>query len=291
MMEDSPEDSNQESLSVEGIPEILKPTRLKDIRRYDKKTMLCPSGCGIELELSAIPNHDCVEELKRRLAEQTAFVEEKEKLRMEQADKTEEIGNEMKELVSERSRRDEIFQSKETFYQEQVSALKEQVARLEKRTRKLSNQLEGEEEETPEVSERDWRFEYDKLMAEKMTMETLFQHREKDYQKEIKSLKDEVMQLKDAVNFEKQMLALEYDEVAFKKLESLTQQLQSLIVQRHEQEAEYKTKEKDYIKQIDLLKDCVRKQENNNAVFGMRNKGLNSLGSLNSEEDELVETE
>lgn len=283
--------SNQDNLSVENIPE-LKPTRLKDIRRYDKKTMLCPSGCGIELELSAIPRHDCVEDLKKRLEYQRALVKEKEKSRMEQAEKADEISSEMEKLALERSRRDEIFQSKETFYQEQISALKEQVNRLEKKTRKLSNQLEGEENETEDLSERDWKMEYDRIVAEKKTMEILFQRREKDYQKEILNLKDEVTQLKDTVNFEKQMVALEYDEVAFKKLESLTKQLQSLIVQRHEQEAVYKNKERDYIKQIDLLKDCVKKQEGNQATLGMRKRALNSLGSLNSDEaDELPETE
>ncbi|KAJ7387481.1 hypothetical protein OS493_000811 [Desmophyllum pertusum] len=118
-------------------------------------------GCGVELDLNDIPAHDCIRDLKQRLetveshlwdkeekAEETSTMEEmyKEQLAMQDC-KIGQMSTEIKELLSERSRRDEIFNNKETFYKEQITALMDQVAKLERKLqlRRPSNHDEPEE--------------------------------------------------------------------------------------------------------------------------------------------------
>ena len=228
---------------------------LKDIRRYEKKTLLCPGGCGVELELIDILQHDCVRDLRQRL-ESVEILWSKEQSANEdshsamegayqehlalQDRKIDQMSTEIKELLSERSRRDEIFNNKETFYKEQIVALRDQVAKLERKLqlRRPSNHDEDAYEGCSEAKE--WAFRYDKLLAEKITLETLFQRREREFQREVGALKEEAAMLRESLHLEREMLSLEHDYATFNKLESLTDQLESLVQHKNKQRGRHK---------------------------------------------------
>ena len=261
---------------------------LRDIRRYDKKTLMCPGGCGLELELTNIPNHECVRDLRQKLESIEGSLREeankmtearetealyKEQL-WEQESKIEQMSTEIKELLSERSRRDEIFNNKETFYKEQLSALREQVTKLERKLqlRRPSNQ--DEDAFDGANSDRAWAFRYDRLLAEKITLETLFQRKAREYEREVEALKEEAAMLRESLHLERDMLSLEHDHATYRKLECLTDQLESLIQhknQKREQRKQHKGKE--------LMDD-----ESMNGVI--RKRVPNSIGSSTSECDE-----
>lgn len=265
---------------------------LKDIRRYEKKTLLCPGGCGIELELGDIPKHDCSRDLRQRLeslenssiksknstsSDQGGAMEAvyKEQLALQDR-KIEQMSTEIKELLLERSRRDEIFNNKETFYKEQIAALKEQVAKLEKRLqpRRPSNHDDDPFEEGNEAKE--WAFRYDKLLAEKITLETLFQRREREFQREVEALKEEAAMLRESLHLEREMLSLEHDHETFNKLASLTDQLESLVQHKNQQRAKHKHHKAS--KEIRIGQHITNGR--------IRKRIPNSVGSSNSEFDE-----
>lgn len=261
---------------------------LKDIRRYEKKTLLCPGGCGLELELSDIPAHDCVRDLRQKLesvennmqgneltANGTGTMEGvyKEQLALQDR-KIEQMSTEIKELLSERSRRDEIFNNKETFYKEQIAALRDQVAKLERKLqlRRPSNNDEDAYEEGNGA--KDWAFRYDKLLAEKITLETLFQRREREFQREVDALKEESAMLRESLHLEREMLSLEHDHATFNKLASLTDQLESLVQHKNQQRGRNK-----HHKTKDLAAEAIPNGR-------IRKRMPNSVGSSNSEFDE-----
>lgn len=262
---------------------------LKDIRRYEKKTLVCPGGCGAELDLSDIPTHDCIRDLRQRLesvetnlcdkeqkAQETGAMENtyREQLALQDS-KIAQMSTEIKELLLERSRRDEIFNNKETFYKEQITALMDQVAKLERKLqlRRPSNQEEGSFSETNGAKE--WAHRYDKLLAEKITLETLFQRREREFEREIDALKEEAAMLRESLHLEREMLSLEHDHATFNKLSNLTDQLESLV-QHKQQRGRHKSGHK-------------AKNLGGEALNGRIRKRIpNSVGSSNSEsvEDE-----
>lgn len=259
---------------------------LKDIRRYEKKTLVCPGGCGVELDLADIPAHDCVRDLKQRLesvennlwdkeqkAQEKGTMEEvyKEQLAMQDC-KIAQMSTEIKELLSERSRRDEIFNNKETFYKEQITALMDQVAKLE---RKLQLRRPSREEESFGESNgsKEWAYRYDKLLAEKITLETLFQRREREFQREVEALKEEAAMLRESLHLEREMLSLEHDHATFNKLSSLTDQLETLVHHKNQQRGRHKSH-----KAKDLSGDAINGR--------IRKRIPNSVGSSNSEFDE-----
>ena len=262
---------------------------LKDIRRYEKKTLLCPGGCGVELELNDIPEHDCIRELRQRL-ECVESLRCKEQSTNENSDsamegayqeqlalqdrKIEQMSTEIKELLSERSRRDEIFNNKETFYKEQIVALRDQVAKLERKLqlRRPSNHDEDAHERGNEAKE--WAFRYDKLLAEKITLETLFQRREREFQREVDALKEEAAMLRESLHLEREMLSLEHDYATFNKLASLTDQLESLVHHKHKQRGRHKHHKAKDLSAGDAMKPNGRIP---------RKRIPNSVGSLNSE--------
>lgn len=263
---------------------------LKDIRRYEKKTLLCPGGCGIELELNDIPVHDCIRDLKQRLesvenrfkskeetASETGTMDSvyKEQLALQDR-KIEQMSTEIKELLSERSRRDEIFNNKETFYKEQIAALRDQVAKLERKLqlRRPSNQDEDAYDE--DSGAKEWAFRYDKLLAEKITLETLFQRREREFQREVEALKEEAAMLRESLHLEREMLSLEHDHATFNKLASLTDQLESLVQHKNQQRGRHK-----HHKAKDLGAEPIA-----NGRIPCRKRIPNSVGSSNSEFDE-----
>ena len=51
---------------------------LKDVRRYDKKTLVCPGGCNAQLLLSEISSHECIKYLKDRVQQMDDNVSELE---------------------------------------------------------------------------------------------------------------------------------------------------------------------------------------------------------------------
>ena len=268
-----------------NLEQSARKLSLKDIRRYEKKTLVCPGGCGVELDLSDIPRHDCIRDLRRRLEsvenilwdkehKQTGTMEEmyKEQLALQDS-KIAQMSIEIKELLSERSRRDELFNNKETFYKEQITALMEQVAKLE---RKLQLRRPSREEESHGDSNgaKEWAYRYDKLLAEKITLETLFQKREREFQHEVEALKEEAAMLRESLHLEREMLSLEHDHTTFNKLASLTDQLETLVQHKNQQRGRHKSH-----KSKDL---------NSEAVNGRisRKRIPNSVGSSNSEFDE-----
>lgn len=261
----------------EGVVEF-KAKRLCDIRRYEKKTLTCPSGCEAELALNEIPEHDCVQYLKSRLQiMETKLRTEEDKVNnasrlgthykehfLAQESKIDQMSGDLKELLNERSRRDEMFNSKEVFYKEQITALREQVVKLERRlqVRRPSGSSANQDDYMTEGSVRD--FKYDQLMADKIGLETLFQRRERDYQREITALRGENALLRQSLHLERKILSLEHDQVAFQKLESLTDQLEEIIKQK--------------------------KQKRDGAKNGrVRHRIPNSLGSWNSDITEIDE--
>ncbi|XP_068747927.1 citron rho-interacting kinase-like [Montipora capricornis] len=266
---------------------------LKDIRRYGKKTLPCPGGCGEELELRDIPDHDCIRELRKKLESaensvskgqstdsETSIMENvyKEHLALQDR-KIEQMSTEIKELLSERSRRDDIFNNKETFYKEQIAALRDQVAKLEKRLqlRRPSNHDDKAFEENDAVKE--WALRYDKLLAEKITLETLFQRRERQCQREVEALKEEAAMLRESLHLEREMLSLEHDFTTFNKLASLTDQLETLVQHKHQQRGRRK-----HHKAKDLCKDTLMP---NGKI--QRRRVPNSVGSSNSESVDFEE--
>lgn len=260
---------------------------LKDIRRYEKKTLLCPGGCGVELELCDVPAHDCVRDLRKRLDTMENNLRSKEQTTNDtktmeavykehlalQDRKIEQMSTEIKELLAERSRRDEIFNNKETFYKEQIAALREQVAKLERRLqlRRPSNHDEDAYEDGNGAKE--WAFRYDKLLAEKITLETLFQRREREFQREVEALKEEAAMLRESLHLEREMLSLEHDYTTFNKLTSLTDQLESLVQHKHQQRGKHRHRK------------ANRDMDGDNMANGRipRKRIPNSVGSSNSE--------
>ena len=267
---------------------------LKDIRRYEKKTLICPGGCGIELDLIDIPAHDCIRDLKQRLESVENNLRSKEQTASEtgtmermyqeqlalQDRKIEQMSTEIKELLSERSRRDEIFNNKETFYKEQIAALRDQVAKLERKLqlRRPSNHDEDMYEEGNGA--KDWAFRYDKLLAEKITLETLFQRREREFQREVEALKEESAMLRESLHLEREMLSLEHDHATFNKLASLTDQLESLVQHKNQQRGKHKHHK-------GQTKDFGGEAMPNGRI--PRKRIPNSVGSSNSESVDLDE--
>jgi hypothetical protein len=313
-MECELEQMNDEGLE-QNIPEIKT---LKDVRRYDKKTLVCPGGCGAHLLLFEIAGHECVKHLKEQLTSMEDNASElesrvaemvameayyKEKL-SSMENKIEEMTEEMKVLFLERNRRDEIFSSKETFYKEQTTALKEQVTKLEKRiqaegrTQKRPSFHDEDEEYDIQRVEREWALRYDKLLAEKITMETLYQRKDREYQQEMSAMKQEVYALRDSLRLEREVMALEYDQANFEKLQSLIDQLEELVRQKRidskEMNAEVGGKERIYQHQtkedyISEEHDELSEIHHMNASHGQK-RLPSSVGSLDSEEDLIIES-
>ncbi|EDO37748.1 predicted protein [Nematostella vectensis] len=299
-------DYDSEQNSVIGLGNSTSSINsLKDVRRYEKRTLACPSGCGIHLHLNEIPSHDCIRDLKQKvqgmeenLAELESRVAEmlaieayyKDKLTTQEG-KMEEMTIEIKDLVLERSRRDEIFSSKETFYKEQNAALKEQVAKLEKRMhglpRRPSNERVNEDEyEAVQRVERDWAIRYDKLLAEKIALETLFHRKEREFAQEIAVMKEEVKALRDSLRLERDVMALEYDQANFDKLQELIDQLEDVVKRKKEavygMEHDYNQTDEDYISE-DL--EDMKILNNNNVIkhgFNTSTMGSSELEITNS---------
>lgn len=257
---------------------------LKDIRRYEKKTLLCPGGCGTDLDLNDIPTHDCMRDLRQKLesaekklcdkeekAKETGVMENtyREQLALQDC-KIAQMSTEIKELLLERSRRDEMFNNKETFYKEQITALMDQVAKLERKLqlRRPSNQEDESLSETNGAKE--WAYRYDKLLADKITLETLFQRRERESQREIDALKEEAAMLRESLHLEREMLSLEHDHATFNKLAVLTDQLESLV-----QHKQHRGRHKSSHKAKDLGSETMNGR--------IRKRVPNSVGSSNSD--------
>lgn len=225
---------------------------LKDVRRYDKKTLACPGGCEAQLQLHEIAKHECIKYLKNQLGEMDEHVNDLESRVAEMVameayykknlasleTKIEDMSEELRVLMLERTRRDEIFCSKETFYKEQTAALKEQVSRLEKRLQetRTKHSSDGEDDVEGDIQriEKDWALRYDKLLAEKITIETLYQRKEREYQHDMNAMKQEVCALRDSLRLEREVMALEFDQANFEKLQSLIDQLEELVQQKKE---------------------------------------------------------
>lgn len=261
---------------------------LKDIRRYETKTLLCAGGCGAELKLSDIPGHDCIRELRKKLERvenpnsagreiSTMETTYKEHLALQDR-KIEQMSTEIKELLSERSRRDEIFNNKETFYKEQIAALRDQVAKLEKKLqlRRPSNHDDAALEENDAVKE--WALRCDKLLAEKITLETLFQRREREFQRELDALKEEAAMLRGSLHLEREMLSLEHDHTTFNKLATLTDQLETLVQHKQQRGRHRHHKEKDLNKDTAMPNGKI-----------LRKRVPNSVGSSASESADFDE--
>lgn len=245
---------------------------LKDVRRYDKKTLVCPGGCEAQLQLHEIAKHECIKYLKEQLAQMDDHANELESrvaemVAMEAYYKTnlasleskiEDMSEELRVLMLERTRRDEIFCNKETFYKEQTAALKEQVSRLEKRLQETARTKRPSQDGDDDVEgdihriEKDWALRYDKLLAEKITIETLYQRKEREYQHDMNAMKQEVCALRDSLRLEREVMALEFDQANFDKLQSLIDQLEDLVRQK-----------KDVVKQ-DQQDDYCNNNNNNN---------------------------
>lgn len=285
--------SSPQSTADANLEQSGRKLSLKDIRRYEKKTLVCPGGCGVELDLNDIPAHDCIRDLKQRLetveshlwdkeekAEETSTMEEmyKEQLAMQDC-KIGQMSTEIKELLSERSRRDEIFNNKETFYKEQITALMDQVAKLERKLqlRRPSNHDEPEESFGEGNGTKEWAYRYDKLLAEKITLETLFQRREREYQREMDALKEEAAMLRESLHLEREMLSLEHDHATFNKLASLTDQLECLVQHKNQQRGRHNKSHK-------TAKDLSGSEAMNGKIS--RKRIPNSVGSSNSEFDD-----
>ncbi|XP_031551121.1 calponin homology domain-containing protein DDB_G0272472-like [Actinia tenebrosa] len=318
-------DGELEQMSDEGMVGMLHNSpeikTLKDVRRYDKKTLVCPGGCEAQLLLSEIAGHECVEylknelkrmdenfnELESRVAEMVAMeAYYKEKLSSLE-NKIEEMTEEMKVLLLERTRRDEIFSSKETFYKEQTAALKEQVAKLEKRRQEGRSQSlkrpSGDDQDEAEYDiqrvEREWALRYDKLLAEKITMETLYQRKDREYRQEMSAMKQEVYALRDSLRLEREVMALEYDQANFEKLQSLIDQLEELVRQKRidtqkfdnaevgEKDRLYPNhSEEEYVNERDDELGEIRDINANHA----KKRPPDSVGSLESEEELIIES-
>lgn len=282
-MEEQTDISSPQAADV-NLQQSGRKLSLKDIRRYEKKTLVCPGGCGVEMDLSDIPAHDCIRDLKQRLdsivnnlwdkeQEEKDTMEERYKEQLEMQDcKIVQMSTEIKELLAERSRRDEIFNNKETFYKEQITALMDQVAKLE---RKLQLRRPSREEELfgETNGSKEWAYRYDKLLAEKITLETLFQKREREFQLEVAALKEEAAMLRESLHLEREMLSLEHDHATFNKLASLTDQLETLVQHKNKQRGRHKGH-----KTKDLGGDAINGR--------IRKRIPNSVGSSNSEFDE-----
>lgn len=273
---------------------------LKDVRRYDKKTLKCPGGCCAQLQLHEITSHECLKYLKERLVQMEEHVVELESRVSEMVameayykknvsaleSKIEDMSEEMKVLMLERARRDEIFSSKETFYKEQTAALKEQVSRLEKRIQETRSKLPSSEDDALENDihriEKDWALRYDKLLAEKITIETLYQRKEREYQQDVSAMKQEVCALRDSLRLEREVMALEYDQANFEKLQSLIDQLEELVRQKKDTHSVIQEKGKLY---------CSANSEDFQ-VNGDHGKTRlpDSIGSLESEDDLIMES-
>lgn len=289
------EQTNDQAL-VDHSPEIKT---LRDVRRYDKKTLVCPGGCEAQLQLHEIAKHECVKYLKERLEQMDDHVNELESRVSEMVvmeayykknlsaleTKIEDMSEELRVLMLERTRRDEIFCSKETFYKEQTAALKEQVTRLEKRLQETRTKRpsEGDDVECDiQRIEKDWALRYDKLLAEKITIETLYQRKEREYQHDVSAMKQEVCALRDSLRLEREVMALEFDQANFDKLQSLIDQLEDLVRQKKDVVKE----EKEHLysnNQTD--EDYVSEDQEERSHAKLRLP--DSIGSLESD-DELI---
>lgn len=315
-------DCELEQMSDEGtVHNITEIKTLKDVRRYDKKTLVCPGGCEAQLLLSEIAGHECVRylkdelktmdenvnELESRVAEMVAMEAYYKEKFFSLEKKVEEMTEEMKVLLLERTRRDEIFSSKETFYKEQTAALKEQVAKLEKRLQEGRTQTvkrpSGDDQDEVDYDiqrvEREWALRYDKLLAEKITMETLYQRKDREYQQEMSAMKQEVYALRDSLRLEREVMALEYDQANFEKLQSLIDQLEELVRQKRIDSQKFddaQVGEKECLYQNHSEDDYMN--EGNDELGEIRDINANhakkrlpdSVGSLESEEDLVIES-
>ncbi|KAK3710876.1 hypothetical protein QZH41_004277 [Actinostola sp. cb2023] len=281
-------DYELEQMSEEVLVEErgLEIKTLRDVRRYDKKTLLCPGGCGAQLQLHEITKHEClqylkdhlqhmednVDELESRVGEMVAMEAYYKNNLSDLENKFEEMTEEMRVLVLERNRRDEIFSSKETFYKEQTIALKEQVSRLEKRVHEERSRRPTSEDDDVEYDiqrvEKDWALRYDKLLAEKITIETLYQRKDRQYQQDMNAMKQEVCALRDSLRLEREVMALEYDQANFEKLQSLIDQLEELVREKKDSNAGMKGNEnmfhdetgEDYVTEGNNQKSHFREQ-------------------------------
>lgn len=252
--------------------------KLSDVRRYDKRTLACPSGCGAELALFEIPRHDCVKDLKSQLKMMEQKLQSKEEGAQDDAGdrarKLEQISANIQELLNERSRQEEAYRSKEAFYQEQLAVLREQVVQLQQvlhERGRLANGVESIAEEE-ESGGNEWKLRYERLLADKIDLEKVFRERERGYQQEITALRAETSMLQQNLHMERKLLSLEHDRAACEKLESLTDQLEQLIKQKRQNEQ--------------------RKHADTSAKNGrIRHRIHNSVGSWNSEISEIDEEE
>ena len=211
--------------------------KLRDVRRYDKRTLVCPSGCGAELALFQIPRHDCVKDLKSKLK----MMEEKLQSKEQSGHGTQEEirGVKLEQLQTERTSEGETQHTNEALYQEQLNELRDQVARLQRALRERERVANGVDAITEEVEEEggDWKARYERLLAGKVDLEKVFRERERGYQQQISALRAETAMLQQDLHLERKMLSLEDDRAACEKLEGLTDQLEQLIKrkQQHEQ--------------------------------------------------------
>lgn len=242
---------------------------------------MCPSGCGAELALRAIPRHDCVKDLKYQLKVMETRLQSNEgnirgmdahdREGVSQESKTEQVSAEIRELLNERSRQDEIFNSKEVFYKEQLAVLREQVVKLESKLQGLHAPEEDDarnEHEQGGSEVKEWIFKYEQLLADKIGMEELFHKREREYQQEINALRAETSMLQQNLHLERKILSLEHDQAACQKLETLTDQLEELVKQKQHE---------------------YRKRENGPKNGRVRHRIPNSVGSWTSEISEVDE--